>query len=191
MGRWTGVKLCPHSGCKFYMEIFESKLLHRHPCASGSGGRVGGWPSYGRDREGAILGKEAPEPGLGGGRAQTGSGNSKFYSVGSTDYSINWGGEVPREKGVEGHYGHISSAVVFSLLQDHWELYCMGPGLPRGSDGQESACNAEDLGSFPGSGGSPVGGNGYPLQYSCPENPMGRGAWWATVHGVAELDTTK
>ena len=115
MGRWTGVKLCPHSGCKFYMEIFESKLSHRHPCASGSGGRVGGWPSYSRDREGAILGKEAPEPGLGGGRTQTGSGTSKFYSVGSTGYSINWGGAVPREKGVEGRYGHISSAVVFSL----------------------------------------------------------------------------
>ena len=65
-------------------------------------------------REG-ILGKEAPEPGLRSGKAQTGSGNSKFYSVGSISYSINWGGEVPREKGVEGCYSHISSAVGFSL----------------------------------------------------------------------------
>ena len=49
-----------------------------------------------------------------------------------------------------------------------------------------SACNARDLGSIPGSGRSSGGGNGNPLQYSCLENPMGRGAWWATVHGVAK-----
>ena len=47
---------------------------------------------------------------------------------------------------------------------------------------------AGDLGSIPGSGRSPGEGNGNPLQYSCLENPMDRGAWWATVHGVAELD---
>ena len=57
-------------------------------------------------------------------------------------------------------------------------------GFPGGSDGKESACNASDPGSFPGSGRSPGEGNGYPLQYSCQENPMDRGAWWATVHGV-------
>ena len=49
--------------------------------------------------------------------------------------------------------------------------------------------NTGDPGSIPGSGRSPGGGNGSPLQYSCLENPMDRGAWWATVHGVAELDT--
>ena len=47
-------------------------------------------------------------------------------------------------------------------------------------------------GSIPGSGRSPAEENGYPLQYSCLENPMDRGAWWATVHGVTqELDTTE
>ena len=45
-------------------------------------------------------------------------------------------------------------------------------GFPGGSDGKESACNAGDLGSIPGSGRSPGEGNGYPLQYSCLENPM-------------------
>ena len=44
---------------------------------------------------------------------------------------------------------------------------------------------------IPGSGRSPGEGNGNSLQYSFPENPMGRGGWWATVHGVAELDTTE
>ena len=49
-----------------------------------------------------------------------------------------------------------------------------------------SACNAGDLGLIPGSGRSPGEGNGNPLQYSCLENPMDKGAWWATVHGVAK-----
>ena len=57
-------------------------------------------------------------------------------------------------------------------------------GFPGGSNGKESACNAGDPGSVPGSGRSPGEGNGYPLQYSCPENSMTMGAWWATVHGV-------
>ena len=52
-----------------------------------------------------------------------------------------------------------------------------------------SACNAGDLGSIPGSGTFPGEGNGNPLQYSCLENPMDRGAWWATVHGVAKRRT--
>ena len=48
-------------------------------------------------------------------------------------------------------------------------------GFPGGSDGKESACNAEDPGLIPGLGGSPRGGHGHPLQYSCLENPMDRG----------------
>ena len=46
--------------------------------------------------------------------------------------------------------------------------------------------NAGDVGLVPGSGMSPAGGNGNPLQYSCLENPTDRGAWWATGHGVAK-----
>ena len=60
---------------------------------------------------------------------------------------------------------------------------------PGGSDGKESDCNAGDLGSIPGLGRSPGGGNGNLLQYSCLENPMDRGAWWATVHRVAKRQT--
>ena len=54
---------------------------------------------------------------------------------------------------------------------------------------EDSACNARDLGSTPESGRSPGEGNGYPLQYSCLENPMDRGAWLASVHGVAKSQT--
>ena len=62
-------------------------------------------------------------------------------------------------------------------------------GFPGDSDGTASACKAEVLGSIPGSGGSPGEGNGYPLQYSCQENPLDRGAWWGTVHGVTKSRT--
>ena len=53
----------------------------------------------------------------------------------------------------------------------------MGQVFPGGSDGKESTCSAEDPGLIPGSGRSPGKGNGSPLQYSCLENSMDRGAW--------------
>ena len=63
---------------------------------------------------------------------------------------------------------------------------------PCCSDGKESACNEGNLGLIPESGRFPGEGNGGPLQYSCLENPMNRGAWQATVHGIAkELDRTE
>ena len=61
--------------------------------------------------------------------------------------------------------------------------------FPGGSDGIASACNAGDLGSIPGLERSSGEGNGNPLQYFCLENPMDRGAWWATVHGVTKSQT--
>ena len=57
-------------------------------------------------------------------------------------------------------------------------------GFSGSSDDKEFTCNAADLGSIPGIGRFPGEGNGYPLQYSCLENSMDRGAWWAMVHGV-------
>ena len=61
--------------------------------------------------------------------------------------------------------------------------------FPGGSDSKESSCNAEDLDSIPGLGRCPGEGNGNSLQCSCMRNPMDRGAWWATVHGVAKSRT--
>ena len=62
-------------------------------------------------------------------------------------------------------------------------------GFPSSSNGKASTCNAGDPGSIPGSGRSSEKGNGNPLQYSCLENFMDRGAWWAMVHGVAKSQT--
>ena len=65
-------------------------------------------------------------------------------------------------------------------------------GFPGGTSSKESACNAGDIGdavSIPGSGGSPGGGHGNPLQYSCLENLMDRGAWWAPVLGITKRQT--
>ena len=67
--------------------------------------------------------------------------------------------------------------------------YVVFLGLPRWRSSKESACNAGDAGDMsliPGLGRSPGVGNGNPLQYFCLENPMERGAWWATVHRVAK-----
>ena len=62
-------------------------------------------------------------------------------------------------------------------------------GFPGGSNGKEFACNAGDLGLIPRLGRSAGEGNGNPLQYSCLENSMDRGAWWGTVHGVTKSRT--
>ena len=82
------------------------------------------------------------------------------------------------------HVGYISGS---------WQLTQSSASLPSlegweiasgGSEGKASAYSAGDRSSVPGSGRSPGEGNGTPLQYSCLENPMDRGAWRATVHGV-------
>ena len=62
-------------------------------------------------------------------------------------------------------------------------------GFPGGSVGKDSTCNVVDLGSIPGLGRSPGEGNSHPLLYPCLENSMDRGAWQATVHGVAKSQT--
>ena len=62
----------------------------------------------------------------------------------------------------------------------------MNEGLPRWLNSKESTCQAGDVGSIPGLGRSPGEGNGNPLQYSCLETPMDRGAWQVIVYGVAK-----
>ena len=73
-----------------------------------------------------------------------------------------------------------------NLIRD---ILYMRQGFPGGSDGEESACNAGNLGLIPGLGRSSGGGSGNPLQYSCLENFMDRGPWQAIVHGVAKSQT--
>ena len=85
---------------------------------------------------------------------------------------------------------HIPSIIPCSLLP----IYISSPleytlGFPAGSEVKASACNAGDPGSIPGSGRSSGEGNGNPLQYSCLENPMDRGAWYPIVHGVPKSRT--
>ena len=83
---------------------------------------------------------------------------------------------------------------VYFALENHenpigMDVYTLD--FPGSSPGKESTWNAGDLGSVPGLGRSPGGEHGNPLWYLCLGNPMDRGVWWATVHGVTEdLDKT-
>ena len=85
-------------------------------------------------------------------------------------------------------------AIVHAASHTHKCMLCIcwcpcEEGSPGGSEVKASACNAGDLGSIPGSGRSSGKGNGNPLQCSCLENPMDRGAWWAIVPGVTKSRT--
>ena len=82
-----------------------------------------------------------------------------------------------------------ASAFQHSFLCKYYHFPCASRGFPGASDGKESACNAGDLGIIPGLGRSPGRERGSPLQYSCLENPIDRGAWQATVHGVTQSRT--
>ena len=74
-------------------------------------------------------------------------------------------------------------------LENFLSTTCLQWGFPDGSDSKKSVCNGGDPDSIPGLGRSPGEGNGNPLQYSCLKNSMVRGAWWATVPGVAKSQT--
>ena len=83
-----------------------------------------------------------------------------------------------------------SLRVIEGILEKLFNIF-KSVGFTGGSDSKESACNAGDLGSIPGSGRSPGEGNGNLLQYSCLENPMDREIWWAIAHGFSESDTNE
>ena len=80
------------------------------------------------------------------------------------------------------------SVITKTLEETFTNLLCWlkHQGFPGGSDGRESVCSSGELGLIPGSWRSPWEENGKPLQYSYLENPMDRGVWWATIHGVAK-----
>ena len=92
--------------------------------------------------------------------------------------------ENPRDRGARwaAVYGVTQSRTRLKWLSSSMYVY----GFPGYSKDKESALNVGDPGSILGSGRSPGVGNGDPLQYSCLENSMGRGTWWATIHGVTE-----
>ena len=121
----------------------------------------------------------------------TGNGEGIFLIWGGTVSFWGTGAECRTvHKGCSSH--SKCNPVLPCYLQ--WEKKSQYPvitGFPGGSELKVCACNAGDLGSITGLGRSPGEGNGNPLQYSSLENPMEGGAWWATVHGVAELDRTE
>ena len=91
--------------------------------------------------------------------------------------------------GTRSKAGHFVKNLNFR--SDNQEITFLVQRFPGDSDSKESTCNAGDLGSNPGLARSPGGGHGNPVQYSCLENPMDKGAWQAIVHEVTELDRTE
>ena len=90
---------------------------------------------------------------------------------------------------MEGEVWWALRAIGKSQEISNWKNPLRSLGFPGGSDGKESTCSARDLGSIPGLGRSAGGRHGNPLQSSCLENPMDRGAWRATVHQVTKSQT--
>ena len=115
----------------------------------------------------------------------------------SMDLSLSklWGMVNDREaqcavvQGVEKSRTWLSSWTTTACQTIYLFLLIFILGFPGGLDSKEPACNAGDLGSIPGLGRSPGEGNGNPLWYSCQENFIDGGAWWATVHGVTKSQT--
>ena len=98
------------------------------------------------------------------------------------------GGAVPVQVETPGSGGPEGEKVrCFEVIVLHRTI--RAAGFCDGPVGKESACNAGDMDSIPGSGRSPGGGNGNPFQYSCLKNPMSRGAWQITVQRVAKSRT--
>ena len=89
----------------------------------------------------------------------------------------------------QGFFQGPSQEILVSKIQDLCLYLSEHLGSPGGSDDKEFACNSRDLGSVPESGRSPGEGKGNPLQYSCLENSIDRGAWQAIVHEVSKSQT--
>ena len=137
---------------------------------------------------------DSRESGASGRGCQCGEGLTRGVRKNETGLGVlmaSWLGcwSLPLRRQMDGQDTNLQSLWLdMSFYSDPWAGN-LKSYMPDGSDGKASAYSAEDLGSIPGSGRSPGEGNGNPLQYSCLENPMDRGAWWATVHGVAKSQT--
>ena len=109
--------------------------------------------------------------------------------VGSSPRSLKRGGHnlATKQQQQYPHKYYCLISFIHSLTQIFIKLQL--PVSQSGSVGKESSCKAGDPGLIPGSGRSPGEGNGNPLQYSCLENSMSRGAGQATVHGIAKSQT--
>ena len=148
---------------------------------------------YYQDFPGSSAGKEytcnAGDPGLIPGLERS-SGEGIGYPL---QYS--WASLVAQT--VKNPPAMQETPVWFLVLKIHWRKDRLPTpvflGFPGGSDGKESTCNAGGLDLIPELGRSPGEGNGHPLQFSCQENSMDRGAWQAiySTWGYKELDTTK
>ena len=91
-------------------------------------------------------------------------------------------GESHRRKSLVGYSPWVAKS--WTRLSDFTSLSPIQRGFPGDSEGKEFTCNAGDWGSILGLGRSPGEGHDNPFQYSCLENPMGRGVWWVIVHGL-------
>ena len=81
-------------------------------------------------------------------------------------------------------FGKTQNSLLSSFAEKGCQLLKSALGFPRWLSGKESDYHTGDAGSIPGLERSPMEGNSNPFQYTCLENPMDRGAWWATVHGI-------
>ena len=114
---------------------------------------------------------------------------SKFWCL------VKWQIKKPVGKGHVAYLIGIINCIVWGYsnnakrkkIKYFWFITKADDVFPHSSVGKESACSAGELGSIPGLGRYPGEGNGNPIQYSCLENPMDRGAWQATVHGVTRV----
>ena len=111
----------------------------------------------------------------------------KFYLGPNEDYSPGDSISDNSEKLLQRHRGKVSIHMILVKGGKCHQAYILQEVSVSSSVGKESACNAGDLGWIPGLGRSPGEGNGNPLQYSCLKNPMDRGAWQVTVHGLARV----
>ena len=103
--------------------------------------------------------------------------------------SVGW--EDPLGKGKATHSNILALRIPWTIANSQTRLsdFHFFGGFTSSSIGKESACNSGDLGSIHGLGRSSGEGNVNPLQYSCLENSMDRGAWWATIHGFGRKES--